>query len=104
MKWLREAKKWTEKEQDILCEQAMKKFGPKFWCKPGYEWGEDAPIFWTGESAIMPDGSRAYNYFAEDYEEKTYIFGVHKDLIAWAESKGVSLENHDAGTLFGYPV
>ena len=103
MNWLREAKKWTEKEQDALCEEAKAKFGKDFWCKPGHEWGQNA-IFWTGESAIMADGLEAYDTYAMDPKETIYVMGIHKDLIKWAESKKIFLEPYDAGTLIGYPA
>lgn len=94
------ANKFTEEQQDALCEEAMQKFGAGFWCKPGYEWGSGA-VFWTGEGASMPDDRPAYDPYASS---KDYLFGIHPELEKWAKSKGFLLENYDSGTILGYPL
>jgi hypothetical protein len=99
------AKKFSEEEQDALVQELKKKFGSKFWVKPGSEWREGA-VLWSGEGAYMPNGDPAFNSygFEQDPEEKIWQMGVHKDLEKWAKSKGLFWESYDAGTYLAYPI
>jgi len=99
------AGKFSEKDQENLVKELKKKFGSKFWVKPGNEWSDGA-VLWSGEEARMPDGEDAFNYygFESDPQEKIWIMGVHKDLVQWSKSKGLFWEPNDAGTYLAYPI
>ena len=50
------------------------------------------------------DGVDACNYYNEDYKEKIWIMGVHKQLREFMEDYGWFVECHDPGTYFAYPA
>ena len=97
--------KYDEAAQDKLVEEMKAKFGANFWVKPGNEWSKSA-VLWSGEGAIMPDGTPAFDSMAyeRDPQEKLYVMGVHKDLVKWIEAKGLFWEANDAGTYLAYPI
>lgn len=94
---------FNEDAQDQLVQEAKAKFGAGFWVKSGYEWKAGA-VLWSGEGAMMPDGNPAFSSMAweSDPKENLYIMGVHKDLIKWSKSKGLSWESYDSGTYLAY--
>jgi len=49
------------------------------------------------------NGVPGADYWAEDYEEKVYTFGVHNDINKFFNDKGWFVECHDPGTYFAYP-
>ena len=96
---INEAATWSDSKQEKLCDDAKKKFGSGFWCKPGHMWDNRA-IFWTGEGASIKgqDAFQSYTHGSGPYND----FGIHKDLAAWAKKNKVFLEPYDGGTLLGY--
>lgn len=100
------AKKYSEEEQEKLVEELKKKFGSKFWVKPGIQWNGGGAALWSGEGAVMPDGKDAFNYngYDSDPQEKIWVMGVHKDLVKWTDSKGLFWEPNDPGTYLAYSV
>ena len=58
---------------------------------------------WTGEGTYTKDDMQVFNYFSEDYEEKTYVMGVYKPFRKIVEDAGWMIECHDAGTYFIFP-
>lgn len=58
--------------------------------------GEDAPL----DKTDMP----LFDYWAEDYKEINYIFGVRKHLHEFLERNGWYAQWHDAGTMMLYPA
>jgi len=42
----------------------------------------------------------AINYYSECYD--VYEFGVHKDIVAFMEKRGFSIEAYDPGTYIAY--
>lgn len=94
----------SEDIQDKLLSELQNKFGIK--ARRGSEWGEGSPLVWSGEDAYMPSGVPAFNYnsWESDPEELTYVLGVHKQLVAWAEKKGLYWEFYDPGTVLLYKI
>lgn len=90
-----------DRQRDLV-EKFKKKFGHRFWMKPGHEWGEGA-VLWSGEGAIMPDGMAAFNYWY-DGTDGLYDMGVHKDLQAFTEKLKLFWEPNDAGTYLAYKL
>jgi hypothetical protein len=89
-------------DQEALCKTAREKFGPSFWCRPGEEFGYSSAVFWTGESAIMPDGNGAV--VGETCDWDMYPGYVHKDLEQWGEENGIFFEFYDNATLLGFEI
>jgi hypothetical protein len=60
---------------------------------------------WCGAEPgpMMSDKRPAFNYYAEDMEEKTYVMGVHKEMIALLDEHDFFAEFYDAGTVMIYP-
>lgn len=56
----------------------------------------------TEERITASDGRLLFDYYAEDYLEKHYIIGIHKEINALVESLGWFFEWYDAGTAFIY--
>jgi hypothetical protein len=89
-------------DQVKLCEEAKAKFGSRFWCKPGADFGGSGAVFWTGDGALMPDGNNVCHQFLEASGFETYPNYIHKDLETWAKEKGFFLEFYDNSTLLGF--
>lgn len=96
-----EISKKEKDEQLELVKKFKKKFGPRFSVKPGYEWGSDGAVLWSGESAIMPDGMHAFDYWYEG-KDNFYEFGVHKDLREFTEKLNLFWECYNAGIYLAY--
>lgn len=90
--------KFTAKKQEKLVE-AFKKAFPGMWAKPGHEFGETNAVLWSGEDNYLADGYPAFDYYSMSDK---YVFGVHKDIAAWAEKKGIHFECYDPGTYLAY--
>lgn len=75
----------NREDQLALCERAMVRFGPKFWCKPGADFDGSGAVFWTGGDAIQ-DGE------------------VSQELEDWAHDNGFYFEFYDSETLLGYSI
>jgi len=58
-------------------------------CENGDEAGDERPLF---------------NYYAEDYKEKTYVLGVHREIGDLLEKNGWYAEWYDAGTIMFYLI
>ena len=62
--------------------------------------GSEGGIWLSGESGVTDkEGLELFDYYAEDYKEEYYIFGVRKHLHFWAYRAGWFFEWHDAGTM-----
>ena len=62
-------------------------------------------IWSSGEDGIKAkDGFTLFNYYAEDYREVRYVFGVHKEIGNLLEKNGWYTEWHDCGTIMFYPI
>lgn len=92
----------NREDQLALCDQAMAKFGPNFWCKPGADFDGSGAVFWTGEEALMPDGSQACHHYLDEFDLHPNY--VHKDLEDWAHDNGFYFEFYDSETLLGYSI
>jgi hypothetical protein len=65
--------------------------------------GSEGGIWMSGEDGTVDrEGLELFNYYAEDYKEKYYIFGVRKHFHNWTERNGWCCEWHDAGTIMMY--
>lgn len=53
----------------------------------------------TEDGQCDADGLELFNYYAEDYQEKYYIFGIRKPLHELLESMGWYGEWYDCGTM-----
>lgn len=85
----------------------LKKMFPKAWFKPGEDFRNDDSensTIWTGEGSYTNDGKDLFNYYSEDYEEKTYVMGVYKPLYNFLKSVGYYTEANDPGTYFIRPI
>ena len=111
----REDTKMTKAKKAKILEAFRVAF-PKVWVKPGNEFnGCENAVLWSGESSFVvetytdPDTGaietyevEAFNYYAEDYKEVTYILGVHKALVAFADRHGIYWECNDPGTYIAF--
>jgi len=62
--------------------------------------GSENGIWSSGENGDeASDGFRLFDYYNEDYKEKRYIFGVHKEFLELLEKNGWFAEWHDPGTI-----
>ena len=82
---------------------------PHCWVKPGEDFdGSTARVLWSGEGSeiVMPADKYGPEYLAPAFDMYAtgddYIFGVHKSLNDWAESRGYYWEAYDGGTYFLY--
>lgn len=53
----------------------------------------------TEDELESKDGLRLFDYYAEDYEGKTYEFGVHKEIEEFLDKHGWFAEWNDPGTI-----
>lgn len=67
---------------------------------------DDRGLWCNGEDGHITakDGMPLCDYWADDLQEKHYVFGVHKELNELLESMGWYAEWYDAGTLMIYPI
>lgn len=94
----------NREDQLALCERAMVRFGPKFWCKPGADFDGSGAVFWTGEGALMPDGNAICHQYLEGEGFESYPNYIHKDLEDWAKENKFYFEFYDSETLLGYLI
>ena len=100
-----EAKKPVPVEKAVEILQA--KFPDIQGIKPGEEWSPDhKDSIFLGDAAEggTIDEWPAYDAYVEDYEEKYYIMGVHKELDKALKELGYFAEPYDSGTLFAWPM
>ena len=105
------------KKEKILAE-AKAKF-PKAWFKDGAEFNGGSAVLWSGEGSEVNNGCPAFDStgcqeylmidvceeFGVEYKpSNTYEFGVHKDLVEFADEHGLFWEAYDGGTYFAYEV
>jgi hypothetical protein len=79
---------------------------PKLFTKTTEEFnGSDGGI-WSGaeDGLCAKDGFELFNYYAEDYSEKKYVLGVHKEIGNLLESNGWYAEWYDAGTIMFWKI
>ncbi len=74
---------------------------PKLHAKPSEDFdGRPDGIWCSGEDGTQAaDGFALFDYYAEDFKEVRYIFGVHKEIRDLLDQHGYYAEWHDAGTL-----
>jgi len=58
----------------------------------------------TEDGITAKDEFPLFDYYAEDPQEKRYVFGVHKELGDILDKAGWYAEWHDAGTCFLGPI
>ena len=61
--------------------------------------GTKGGIWVSGEEGTAKDNFALFNYYAEDYKEVRYVFGIHKEVRAILEPMGWYCEWYDAGTI-----
>jgi hypothetical protein len=62
-------------------------------------------IWSSGENGdLAKDGKPLFHYYAQDPTEKTYVFGVHKEIGNFLEKNGWYAEWYDCGTIMFYPI
>lgn len=67
--------------------------------------GSKGGIWTSGEDGLTAkDGFKLFNYYAEDFQEKRYIFGVHKEIRSLLEKHGWFAEWYDCGTIMLYLI
>jgi hypothetical protein len=67
--------------------------------------GGKGGLWVSGEDGIeAKDGFSLFDYYAEDYKEVRYIFGVHKEIGDYLEANGWYAEWYDAGTIMIYSI
>lgn len=67
--------------------------------------GSKGGIWTSGEDGLeSKDGLRLFDYYAEDYKEKTYIFGVHKEIENFLNKHGWFAEWNDPGTIMFWKI
>ena len=78
---------------------------PKLFLKTTEEFdGSENGIWSSGENGDQATDERPlFDYYAQDYNEEIYIFGVHKEIRELLEEHGWFAEWHDAGTIMFYP-
>lgn len=65
--------------------------------------GSPNGIWVSGENGdIAKDGFALFNYYAEDYKEVRYVFGIHKEIREILDAGGWYCEWYDAGTILIY--
>ena len=74
---------------------------PKLDVKTSEEFdGRPDGIWCSGEDGVeAEDGFDLFDYYAEDYAEKRYVFGIHKEFGRILKEYGWYAEWQDAGTL-----
>jgi len=62
--------------------------------------GSIGGIWSSGENGdLAKDGHRLFNYYAQDFKETRYTFGVHKEINTLLSKNGWYAEWYDAGTI-----
>jgi hypothetical protein len=100
-------REYDESQRLNILDDFLKTF-PKAWAKDGASWsdgavlwsgeGSDVEVVWEGETFELP----MFDYWSEDYNETTYIMGVHKEAVAFADKHGCHWEANDPGTYIMY--
>jgi hypothetical protein len=84
----------------------FKKAFPKAWVKDGREFDGGNAILWSGEGATLIEEDDGEGFEVEAFnpyhEDTMYEFGVHKQLVEWADKHGLHWEAYDAGTYLAY--
>lgn len=86
--------------REKLMEVLEKKY-PKMFMRTTEEFnGSQGGIWSSGEDGLSAkDGFPLFEYYAEDYQEKRYILGVHKEIYNLLEEHGWYAEWNDPGTI-----
>jgi len=86
-----------------LIRHLQKRFPDIHGIKDAEGWGEPGAIH-LGNCAEGGeiDGLPACDCYSEDWEEKTYVFGVHRKLRDFISKRGWEVQCHDAGTYLAY--
>jgi hypothetical protein len=86
--------------REKLLEILEKKY-PKMFLRTTEEFnGNSGGIWSSGEDGLLAkDGFPMFEYYAEDYNEKRYVFGVHKEIRELLEKNGWFAEWNDPGTI-----
>ena len=58
----------------------------------------------TEDGLEAKNGMRLFDYYAEDYQEKNYVFGVHNEIGKFLEKHGWYAEWNDAGTIMFWKI
>ncbi len=93
-------------ERDELMNILREKY-PKMFMKPTEEFraGYDGGIWSSGEDGLpAKDGFPLFEYYAEDFQEKRYIIGVHKEIYNLLEEHGWFAEWNDPGTIMFWKI
>ena len=62
--------------------------------------GSQGGIWSSGEDELpAEDGMPLFEYYAQDPQERRYIFGVHKEIYNFLEEHGWFAEWNDPGTI-----
>ena len=62
--------------------------------------GSQGGIWSSGEDGLpAEDGMPLFEYYAQDPQERRYIFGVHKEIYNFLEEHGWFAEWNDPGTI-----
>jgi hypothetical protein len=90
--------------RESLMAKLEKKY-PKMFLRTTEEFDGGSGGIWTSAENIVLDNSRMplFNYYADDYNEVSYIMGVRKSLHDFLEKNGWYCEFYDAGTVMIYP-
>jgi len=62
--------------------------------------GAKGGIWSSGESGITAkDDFNLFDYYSQDYRQKRYVLGVHKEIATLLANNGWYAEWYDAGTI-----
>ena len=89
----------ASKREDVI--KAINKVFPKLEMRNTEEFDGTTNGIWvsgTEDDITASDEFPLFNYWAEDYQEKRYVFGVHKEIREIVEDMGWFFEWQDAGT------
>lgn len=86
-------------ERDELMNLLQEKY-PKMFLRTTEEFdGTEGGIWTSGEDGLPAEDSfPLFEYYADDYQEKRYILGVHKEIYNFLEKHGWFAEWYDPGT------
>ena len=79
---------------------------PKLFLKTTEEFnGSKGGIWSSAEGGVeAKDGFNLFDYYAEDFKEKRYVLGVHKEIGNLLEKHGWYAEWNDAGTIMFWVI
>ncbi len=74
---------------------------PKMFLRTTEEFNGSKGGIWSSGEDDLPakDEFPLFDYYAEDYEEVRYVFGVHREIGDLLEENGWFAEWHDCGTI-----